>query len=324
MQWLKKLRNNSYLKYKRKAELNQGIDLDKILKMGVFWMALEGIHPHFFKNNTLRETAEHLIKFSLRLDKSENFELSKIKIKPEDLDKIFENFEKRIEQRLPVEYITQEAWYFGNFFHVNPHVLIPRSIMATRFEDFLSEIQWQNYRVLDLCTGSGCIGISLALMHPKLKIDLLDISEAALAIAQKNINYYNLQDRVKIIQSNLFENLNPENPGQQYDFIISNPPYVPMSEYQKIPAEFKQEPKMALEAGIDGLNIIDKILEQAGNFLNPTGQLIVETGFTTAKKIKKKYKHLNLSWFKYRHPQGKESIWGMDGIFKCPAQNLKT
>lgn len=168
--------------------------------------------------------------------------------------------------------------------------MVPRSIMNTRFNDFLNAIHWENYKILDLCTGSGCIGITLALLNPKINVDLADISPEALKVAQINIDRYNLNNRVKCIHSDCFANIN-----NKYDLIITNPPYVTTKEYNKIPVEFKNEPKIALESGRSGLNVIDKILTQAKDYLNPNGTLIAEVGFTAAKRLKKnipKY-HLN-------------------------------
>lgn len=276
------------------------------------------LHPHFFANNTLSQTALHLALFGLGLPyEYQNPEYLNQTLTESQTVAILTLIEKRIAQRIPVEYITQEADYLGHTFYVNEHVLVPRSIMSTRFEDFLQLVPWQNYRVLDLCTGSGCIGISLALLNSTIKVDLADISEEALKVAKINITKYALGNRVKTIQSDIFENIH-----EKYDLIITNPPYVSAKDYQKIPLEFKNEPKLALESGKDGLDCIDKILMQAKNHLTPNGLLIAEVGYASAKLIKKRYKKLPLTWFGYRRPNGKESWLAMDGIFLCQAKTL--
>jgi ribosomal protein L3 glutamine methyltransferase len=224
-----------------------------------------------------------------------------------------------------VEYITNEGWYLGNKFYVNKNVLVPRSTMNTRFNDFLSEIHWKNNLVLDLCTGSGCIGISLALLNTKISVDLLDVSSKALEVATINVTNYNLSNRVRCIKSDLFENVQ-----NKYDLIITNPPYVTTAEYKASPDEFKNEPKIALEAGADGLDIIKKILAQAKNYLNEDGKLIAEVGTSVAKALKRKYPNVPFKWLKYKRTLEHATIFdiwldrvfGMDCIFICEAKDL--
>ncbi len=146
---------------------------------------------------------------------------------------------------------------------------------------------------------------------------MADISHAALEVAHVNINKYSLNDRVRCIRSDLFDNIQ-----NKYDLIITNPPYVSISEYQKCPEEFKNEPKIALESGKDGLDILHKILSQAKKYLNKNGSLIAEVGFPAAKLLKKKYPRILFKWFKYRRPNGKESIFGMHGVFLCKRSDL--
>ncbi len=284
------------------------------------------LHPHFFADHSLKTTALYLTFFALKLPyEYTNPDYLNKEITVNDAEKILQLFEKRISKRIPVEYITNESYYLGNPFYVNEHVLVPRSLMNTRFLDFLKFDQWKNYRVLDLCTGSGCIGISLALLNNQITVDLADISTKALAVAAINIKKYRLNDRVKCIESDLFENIT-----EKYDIIITNPPYVPLNEYDQQPAEVKNEPDIALKAGIDGLEIIDKIIINSKSYLNPNGILIAETGYPAAKKIKKKYPATSFQWFKYRHPSGKKSILDkfcqrigyLDSIFMCQAKTL--
>jgi ribosomal protein L3 glutamine methyltransferase len=286
--------------------------------MGSKLMRKERLHHHFFANHTFLAIAQHLATHALQISPNQaNLSSLDKRISSQQAKKIIHLFEKRIAKRIPVEYITHEAHYLGNQFYVNEHVLVPRSIMNTRFKDFLNDIHWENYRVLDLCTGSGCIGISLALINPHISVDLADISSQALNVAQSNINRHGLSERVKCIESDLFNNIN-----DKYDLIITNPPYVTVSEYQGCPQEFKNEPKIALESGKDGLDIINRIMHQAKNHLNANGSLIAEVGFTAAKRIKKKYRQVPFTWFKYRRPCGKESLLGMHGVFQCPAKGL--
>lgn len=276
------------------------------------------LHPHFFQDNRLITSAQYLVFYGLNLphDYANQHHLT-MSVSQKALAALIPLLEKRLEHRLPIPYITHEAEYLGRMFYVNQDVLVPRSIMNTRFEDFINQVSWSNYRVLDLCTGSGCIGISLALINPNIKVDLADISEKALTVAQVNINKFDLSKRVRCIQSDVFSNIE-----DKYDLIITNPPYVPTAEYQSSPKEFKNEPKIALESGKTGLDIPEKILLQAREYLNPQGTLIAEVGYSTAKKLKKKYPKGLLEWFGYRKPCGTQPLLSMDGVFRIDANHL--
>lgn len=298
----------------------QGKSLGDITHFGAKLMARARLHHHFYRDLSFNTIAQHLACFALGLatdaiEQSPDI-LNRV-LSSEEAKRIFTLFEQRIDKRIPVEYITNEAYYLGAKFYVNEHVLVPRSIMSHRFQDFIAETHWENYRVLDLCTGSGVIGISLALLNPNIHVDLIDISDKALEVARQNIKRHGLEDRVRTIQSDLFENA--QGP---YDLIITNPPYVSPLEYLMSPREFKNEPVIALVSGKDGLDIVHKILKQAKNYLNPKGKLIAEVGFPAAKRVKKAYPKVPFTWYKYRCPKGKEAWLGMHGTFACKADEL--
>lgn len=298
--------------------VNNSKTVEDISQLGYRLMRKAKIHHHFFADYSLLTTSRYLVFYALALPHEyENKNYLNKTITIEEAKKIIHLFEKRMTERIPVEYITHEAFYCGNTFYVDERVLIPRSIMSTRFKDFLQLVPWQNHRVLDLCTGSGCIGITLALLNPHIQVDLSDVSAEALAVAEKNIKMYALENRVKCIQSNLFENI-----SDKYDLIITNPPYVSTRDYEASPAEFKKEPKNALQAGSDGLEIIKKIIEQAKNHLNENGLLIAEVGSPAVKRIKKHYPQVPFQWLKYRNAKGKEAFFSSPGIFICVAQGL--
>ncbi|MGE3319110.1 MAG: 50S ribosomal protein L3 N(5)-glutamine methyltransferase [Candidatus Berkiella sp.] len=311
---------NNYAQSKREKAYDQFLALfdqkeiktKDIIQLGAKLMKQARLHPHFFGNNTVEAIAHyltfHVLKTPTNLD---------IAITKQQAARIIELFERRIADRIPVEYMTNEAWYLGRKFYVNENVLVPRSIMNMRFQEFLNETHWENYRVLDLCTGSGCIGITLALLNPNITVDLVDLSPKALAVARRNIELHQLQDRVNCIESDVFNNVT-----QKYDLIISNPPYVSTREYNATPKEFKNEPKMALECGKDGLDIIHRILKEAKSYLNPHGKLIAEIGYPAAARVKKQYSKIPFKWYKYRNPQGKEAFFGMHGVFECKASDL--
>lgn len=186
--------------------------------------------------------------------------------------------QKRIEQRIPLPYLTHEAWFAGLPFYVDERVLIPRSPFAelidNQFQPWLENPTSVN-RILDLCTGSGCIAIALALAFPEAQVDAVDISADALAVAQINIHKHDLQDQVQAIQSDCWQSLSPK---QQYDLIISNPPYVGADEMAGLPAEYRHEPTAALEAADNGLALVRGILLHAADYLSDEGLLFVEVG----------------------------------------------
>jgi ribosomal protein L3-specific protein-(glutamine-N5) methyltransferase len=292
-----KKRNFSYSQLIKSCESGNSLAFGTVVALGTKLMQRAKLHAHFFADNSLASTAHYLASFAIgkTCQPADLLNLAQVTA-------IIALWEKRIAQRLPVEYITNQASYLGRKFYVNEHVLVPRSLMSAHFSDFLKTTTWQNYRVLDLCTGSGCIGITLALMHPDIKVDLVDISLEALKVAARNVHAHNLQERVTCLQSNLFENV-----CAPYDLIITNPPYVTTRDYAKVPGEFKVEPKLALEAGTDGLAIIAQILAQAPEYLTNDGRVIAEVGYPAAKLIKQRYKHLALSWLGYKKPSVRQT-----------------
>ena len=204
---------------------------------------------------------------------------------PEVLDKPVSDFEvaevrelieRRVKTRKPLAYLIKQAWFAGRAFFVDERVIVPRSHIGDLIQDgFEPWIQMnQVEQALDLCCGSGCIAAALALAYPKLRVDASDIDNDALEVARVNVERHRLQDRIRIVQSDLFENLR----GCQYDLIACNPPYIANSEIEDLPDEFLHEPHQAFAAGEDGLFFIKKILAQAGKFLSDRGYLVVELG----------------------------------------------
>ena len=184
----------------------------------------------------------------------------------------------RIETRKPAAYLTNAAYIQGRKFYVDERVIVPRSLIGELLaDDHLSTIVANANgitRVLDLCTGSGCLAILAAEAFPNAKIDAVDISEDALAVAHRNIRDYRLESRVRALKSDLFGSLPPE----RYDVIISNPPYVTAESVAAFPPEYKAEPKLAHLGGADGLDLVRRILDEAPRWLAPKGSLIVEIG----------------------------------------------
>ena len=225
---------------------------------------------------------------------------------------VHELFQRRIESRKPAAYLTGEAWFAGLKFKVNENTLVPRSpiaeLISQRFAPWVEADDVTH--VLDMCTGSGCIGIASLQAFPNAEVDLVDVSEDALTVAQQNIEQFNLQDIAHVIQSDLYSNL----VGKQYDLIISNPPYVDEIEMNALPEEFKQEPKLGLAAGKDGLDLVRKILAQAAAYLKEDGVLIVEVG-VSQYFVEQEYPELPLYWFEFEH--------GGEGVFAIQKSELE-
>ncbi|MCE9549745.1 MAG: 50S ribosomal protein L3 N(5)-glutamine methyltransferase [Betaproteobacteria bacterium] len=184
---------------------------------------------------------------------------------------------QRVDKRIPVAYLTHEAW-LGDFrFYVDQRVIVPRSFIAELIrEQFVPWIDDTKIvtNVLDLCTGSGCLAILAAHAFPDAVVDAVDISRDALEVALRNVADYGLKERINIIKSDLFSNLT----GKQYDVIISNPPYVDAPSMTALPPEYRHEPQLALGSGADGLDATREILKHAADHLNPNGLLVVEIG----------------------------------------------
>lgn len=202
--------------------------------------------------------------------------------------------EKRINDKIPTAYLLNEAWLRDYKFYVDERVIVPRSLIAESLSENL--YPWIDdpekiYSALDLCTGSGCLGIMMAHSFQNAMIDLVDLSEKALQVAEINVNHYGLHDRIELIQSDLFNGLE----GKKYDLIISNPPYVNQTSVDSFPMEFLKEPSMALGSGEDGLDHTIRIIHKAKQHLNDDGMLIVEIGHNK-EILLKKFPKLQFQW----------------------------
>ncbi len=201
----------------------------------------------------------------------------------------------RIETRRPVAYLLNEAWFAGLPFYVDERVLIPRSpiaeLIATGFAPWLTRSPG---RILDLCTGSGCIGIATAHRFPEARVDAADLSSEALAVARINVDKHGLAGRVALHESDLFDALG----DARYDLIICNPPYVPETSMRTLPEEYRHEPSLGLRAGDDGLALVDRILAEAREYLTDDGLLIVEVG-ESQSLVEATYPQLPLTWLEF-------------------------
>lgn len=226
---------------------------------------------------------------------------------------VLDLFQQRIEQRKPAAYITNEAWFSGLSFYVDERVLIPRSPIAEmieqQFSPWISPDQVNN--ILDLCTGSGCIAIACAYAFDEAQVDASDISADALDVAEINRQNYALEERLRLIQSNLFESI----PERRYDIIVSNPPYVSAEEMTQLTAEFEFEPgSTALAAGETGMDIVLPMLIQAGDYLNDEGILVCEVGYSKPI-LEKLLPEVPFFWVDFE--------FGGDGVFVLTAKQLE-
>ncbi len=223
------------------------------------------------------DEAAYLILHTLHLplDRLEPF--LDARLLPEEAARLVDILRRRVEQRIPAAYLTGEAWLHGYRFKVDERVIVPRSFLAPmileQFTPWLDAPE-QVDTALDLCTGSGCLAILTALAFPDAKVDAIDLSPDALAVARDNVTDYGLNDRIHLIQSDLYSRLN----GRKYDLIVANPPYVNAESMAMLPPEYRHEPEMALGSGNDGLAATRTILLEAPKHLNPGGLLAVEIG----------------------------------------------
>ena len=222
------------------------------------------------------DEATHLVLHALHLPHDLSPAYGQARLTAAEKQRVFELIDRRIDEHKPVAYLTGTAWFAGLEFKSDARALVPRSPIAEMIQQGFSP--WLEdrdiARVLDLCTGSGCIGIAMAVHNPDWQVDLADISEDALSLARENIEYQDVADRVHALRSDLFDGL----AGKRYDLIVSNPPYVTEQEYAALPPEYGHEPALGLRAGADGLDFAMRILAEAAEHLSDEGVLIVEVG----------------------------------------------
>lgn len=228
----------------------------------------------------------------------------------DEKNQIIDIIQKRIKDRVPTPYLTNQAWFCGHAFYVDERVLIPRSPIGELIDNHFEQIiLTEPKNILDLCTGSGCIGIACAYEFADAQVDITDISLEALDIAQTNIEMHEMDFQVTPILSDLFDDV----PEKQYDLIVTNPPYVDSEDMSDLPDEFLYEPKLALEAGFDGLDLVKKILRDAINYLTPAGVLVCEVGNSWVS-LQQQYPDVPFNWIEFER--------GGLGVFSITREEL--
>lgn len=226
-------------------------------------------------------------------------------------ERIIDMVKQRLGLRVPVAYLTNTAWFCGLEFYVDERVIVPRSPIGELIQKrFTGILRAEPKRILDLCTGSGCIAIACAEKFPNAEIDAVDLSIDALDVAEINIHRHQQAHNVVPIHSDLFNQI----PEMRYDLIVTNPPYVDQEDLDDMPQEFHHEPELALGSGIDGLTITKRILAEAADHLNDNGVLVCEVGNSMVHLIEQ-FPAVPFNWLEFEH--------GGLGVFSLTAEQLQ-
>jgi ribosomal protein L3 glutamine methyltransferase len=248
-----------------------------------------------------RDEAAALVYFVMRLPHDAPPGVLKRSVTAAQAGRVDALLERRIAERVPLPYLTHEAWFAGLRFYVDERVLIPRSpfaeLLEQRFTPWIDARRVE--RILDLGTGSGCIALAAAKAFPRARVDAVDIDSNALEVAAINRRRLRLTRRVRLIESDHFTALS----GESYDIIASNPPYVGTREMRGLPREYRHEPRLALESGREGLDSVGIILREAARHLRPRGLLVVEVG-NTERALRRAYPRMPFMWLDFERGGG--------------------
>jgi ribosomal protein L3 glutamine methyltransferase len=259
--------------------------------------------------NALDE-AYHLVTWALRLPHELPKGYFEAQLTEPERRKVVKLLRERVRTRKPAAYLTGEAWFAGLPFDVDARVIVPRSPIAELIEHrFAPWLQAEPQRILDLCAGSGCIAVACAMAFPQAQVDAAELDASALAVLRRNLKRHEVESRVEAIRSDLFAALR----GRKYDLIVSNPPYVPTARWKKMPKEYHHEPKLALEAGGDGMDIVARILREAPAFLTDDGLLVCEVG-GSVREFDKRFPKIPVIWPDFER--------GGDGVFVISRDDL--
>jgi ribosomal protein L3 glutamine methyltransferase len=249
------------------------------------------------------DEAVYLLSSVLNLPPNADRSLLGNSVSDNDQEKIIALFHRRIDERVPAPYITKQAWFCTLPFYVDERVIVPRSPIAeliyNQFQPWCIETP---NKILDLCAGSGCIGIACAYAFERAQVVLSDISPDALEVTAINIGQHDLNSRVSAIESDLFSAFEASD-KQSFDLIVSNPPYVDADDLAKMPDEYSHEPDLALASGDDGLDFTRRLLREAANYLTEQGVLIVEVG-NSSVALEKAFPQVPFTWLEFTEGDG--------------------
>ena len=249
------------------------------------------------------DEAVYLLSSVLRLPPDADRSLLDNSVSADDQEKITALYQRRIDERVPAPYITKQAWFCTLPFYVDERVIVPRSPIAeliyNQFQPWCTE---SPKKILDLCTGSGCIGIACAYAFERAQVVLSDISPEALEVTAINIQQHDLDSRVTAIESDLFSSFE-SNANNSFDLIVSNPPYVDPDDLAQMPDEYSHEPDLALASGDDGLDFTRRLLREAANYLTEQGVLIVEVG-NSSVALEKAFPQVPFTWLEFSEGDG--------------------
>lgn len=286
------------------------ITIRDYIRFGVSALRLHDVHLGHGSNDPFAE-ATALVLQTLGLDWSADAEILDAKLLPSERRAVVELIRRRVNERTPLGYLLNLAYFAGLPFYVDERVLVPRSpiaeLIAGRFQPWLAV---EPQRVLDLCTGSGCIAIAVATEFPEALVDAADISMDALSVASVNVEHHDLLERVNLIESDVFSKL----PGQRYDLIVSNPPYVDAEDMADLPPEFEKEPELGLASGRDGLDLTRRILAEAADHLTDDGVLVVEVG-NSQWALEQSFPDVPFEWVEFEN--------GGQGVFVLSAAQCR-
>jgi ribosomal protein L3 glutamine methyltransferase len=294
---------------KRESPVHELLSIRDYLRWATSRFNAEGL---FFGHGTDNawDEAVQLIMPSLHLPWDSPPDLLNARLTSDERRHLVHVIERRINERIPAPYITGTAWFAGLAFHVDNRVLVPRSPLAeTIAQEFQPWLASYPHRILDLCTGSGCIGIACAHTFTDAEVVLSDISADAIEVAQSNIERHHLEDQVRAVESDLFAGLQ----GEVFDLIVSNPPYVNAEDLASMPAEFQAEPALALGSGADGLDFTRRLLSEARQHLSDNGLLVVEVG-NSWPALEATFPGVPFTWLEFEQ--------GGHGIFVLTAEQL--
>lgn len=291
------------------ARLKSGTDF---IRWGMSRFAEAGLHFGHGTDNAMDESLA-LVLHALHLPWGCPDRLLDGRLTDREKRRAYDLIARRIQTREPAAYITGRAWFAGLEFKADKRALVPRSPIAelieARFEPWVNPDEVT--AVLDLCTGGGSIAIACAYAFPDARVDAVDISPEALALAGENLALHGLENQTHLYKGDLFA---PLPPGSRYNIIVSNPPYVDAADMAALPEEFRHEPELGLAAGEDGLDIAHRILAEAGGWLNENGILVVEVG-NSAAALAEAYPDTDFTWLEFAR--------GGEGVFLLTAEQLR-